>query len=59
MAGFVEVFQIQGVIPYLVDRCTVKGCLANFELDDEHKRADQEHSINSPSHTRDAELHED
>jgi hypothetical protein len=56
VTAFVEVFQVQRIIPYLIECSTVKSSFTYFELDDKHNRAAQYHGVNPPSHSWDAEL---
>lgn len=56
MTGFVEVLQIQSIVPHLIHGGPLEYPLAHFELDDEDDRTNQENRINPSAHTRNAEL---
>jgi len=56
MAGLVEVLEVEGIIPHLINRRSVEYGAIYFELDDEHNRARQYHGVDSPTHTGDTEL---
>lgn len=58
VTGLVEVFQIERVIPDLVECGAVEGFFADFEFDDEHDAADEEHSIDAAAHAWDVEFEE-
>src|SRR5262249_43161565 len=59
MAGFVEILQIQCIIPYLIHCSPVKGNLTYLEFKDEYNRLDKKNGIDPPAHARDAELQMD
>ena len=59
MTRLMKIFQVQSVIPHLIDRRAIKGFLSHFELDREYHRPDYQNDINAPSHSRNVELEED
>jgi hypothetical protein len=58
VAGFVEVFEIERVVPNLIHRSTVKKRFADFELDDKNGVVDQRQYVDAFAQTRHDELKE-
>ncbi len=59
MARFVEVLEVERVVPHLVDRRTVEGLGADLELDDEHQGLDDQHHVDTTADAGDVELEVD
>lgn len=59
MARFVEVLEIERVVPDLVDRGPVEGLGADLELDDEHHGLDDQHYVDTTTDAGDVELEVD
>ena len=53
VAGFVEVLDVKGVVPYLIDGVRCELLLADFELKDKNDGSNQGNDINSPAEPRD------
>jgi hypothetical protein len=56
MAGFVEILQVQSVIPYLIHCCALKHRFAHFELDYQNSRPDKQYRVDSTAHAWNVEL---
>src|SRR5687767_9003129 len=54
-----EVLQVERVVPHLIDRRAIEQRIANFELQYEYDRTDQQHHINAATHSRDAKFEKD
>ena len=53
---FMEILEIQGVIPNLINRRPVECGFPNLELDHKHNRSDQQNRIYPSPHPRNIEL---
>ena len=53
VAGFVEIFQVERIIPHLVQRIGFEANLSDFEFQDENHRAYEQDDINPLTHARD------
>lgn len=53
MARFVKVFQIQRVVPHLIERCCVEIRLSNLELKNKEDVLDEQDAINAFPKSRD------
>ena len=58
MTRFVEILQVQRVVPHLIQRGAIERRLANFELHNEDHGADEDDGVDAASHSRDVELQE-
>jgi len=56
VTGLVKVFQIERVIPNLVERGAVKRFFADLELNHKDDPANQQHGIDSTAHAGDVEF---
>lgn len=59
MRGFVEVLQIQRVVPDLIDRVALEPGLADLELQHEHQLVDHQHNVDPSADARQDKLEED
>jgi hypothetical protein len=58
VTGFVEVLEVQRVVPDLIQIGAGELLLADLELDHEHHRPGHDNSVNALAHARDVELQE-
>ncbi len=58
MASFVEILQVECVVPNLVNRGAVKAFFSDFEFDHKDNRPNNKDSIDPAPHPRDIELQE-
>ncbi len=56
MTRFVEIFQIKGVVPNLINRCAIKLRLTDFEFYHKHHGTDEDYRIHTTPHARNLEL---
>ncbi len=56
MTCFVKILQVQGVIPHLIDCCSIKHRFTNFKFHDKDYRTNQNNGVDSPSHSWNIEL---
>ena len=59
MTSLVKVFQVESVIPHLIDCRTIECFLSDFKFDREDYRPCYQNDINPPSHSRNVELEKD
>jgi len=55
----VEILQVEGVVPNLIDGSPIECAFAGFELDSEDDWAYQQYSINTPAHAGDVVFEEE
>jgi hypothetical protein len=56
MTGFMEVLEIQRVVPDLIDCAPLETRLADFEFDDKYHRTAHEYGIDSSTHSGNVEF---
>ena len=56
VTGLVKVFQIQRIIPNLLNCRSLEFFFANLEFHHEHHRTNEQHRINSAAHARDVKF---
>lgn len=56
MAGLVEVLQVERIVPDLFVRGAMEGRFADLEFDRKHYRPSDQHGVDAPPHSRNAEL---
>src|SRR4051812_25574970 len=58
-ARLVEVLEVKRVVPNLLNRRAVKRLGTDLKLEDENHWTDKDDGVDSPTHSRNAELEED
>ena len=56
MTGLVKVFQVQRIVPNLLDRRSLECFLAYLEFDHENNRPNNQDRIDPPAHAWDVEF---
>ena len=59
MAGFVEMFQVKRIVPYLINGTGQELVLANLELNNEHDVVHNQDDVNALAEPRDGVLEVD